>query len=100
MKNYKEQEKVTLGYSDIASVVARSPERAEAILFGADNKYYAYLVDWETEIPQYYNKVFECSSWLKIYDDEGLTLDLKGDSFEIYRAAEMGCIIRSLNLSK
>lgn len=94
MKNYKDYEKVFIGGSNIASLTLRSPIDATVLNFGEDNNYLAYVVDAEAEIGEHYKKVYECENWLKIYDDDGLVKEFKADKIEVYRAGEMGCIIR------
>ena len=64
------------------------------IHFGSDGVYSAYIVDQEAEIGEHYKKVYSFTDWLKIYDDEGLAFDVCGKEINIYRAAEMGCIIQ------
>lgn len=101
MKNYKEFRHVSLGDSDIATLIAvgggHNPEtgfiESKAISFGEDANYEAYLVMEPAEIGAHYKKVFECDSWLKIYDDYDRTLYIHGKHIEIYRAGMMGIII-------
>lgn len=99
MKNYKDFEKSYIGESDIASLVLCGFKKEEGVVtellhFGKDAAYMAYIVDEDTEIGGHYEKVAEFNSWLKIYDDYNLVKDFEGTVIEIYRAREMGCIIR------
>ena len=120
MKTYKECEVLDLGGSDIASLIVvgtkswsdyrqeqQSNENAEIVKiqmihFGGDGFYKAYLVEYSmVEIGEHYEKVFECYSWLKIYDDykcvfESLRFNPNFNKFEIYRAGNYGMIIRCL----
>lgn len=97
MKNYKDCEQVFIGSSDIASLTLRSPMEATILNFGEDGDYQAYIIDnKDVEIPSHYSLVTEFETWLKIYDDEELTQRFNADKIEIYRAGEMGCIIRLL----
>lgn len=48
----------------------------------------------ETKVPDHYEKVADGECWIKIYDDESLTLELNAHSIEVYRAGSLGCLIR------
>ena len=100
-------ERVYMGWSDIATLIAvgcgDQGIKAEPILFGEDSDYGAYLSGKETEIPDYYHKVFECDYWLRIYDDIECEFDTdryngEGERdyqhFTIYRAGSVGMIIQ------
>lgn len=118
MKTYKDYPKIDLGYSDIATLIAvgtmswdelREKSKNDPacsclkigeVGYGGDNIYDAYLVtDKNVEIGAHYEKVFECESWLKIYDDDTCVFksDYKYNHFEIYRAANYGTIIKCWN---
>lgn len=95
MKNYKEYAKQFIGCSDIAKLVYVSgDEQTGFIKFLADGSYYAYIVDDEASIPEYYNLIASGKSWLKIYDDDELAFAGHRGLWEIYRAGGFGCIIR------
>ena len=98
MKGYKEYEKKYIGMSDIANLIlagfSDNGLRLTALHFGMDNDYYAYIVDSDAEIGEYYTKVAEFRSWLRIYDDSFLTQEFNSDKINVYRAGEMGCIIQ------
>lgn len=86
-------------YSDIAELVYRTSHDEIGVLhFGGDASYMAHLIAGTTEVPSHYleNKVLDTdASWLWIYDDDDKTLDLwNAKGFEIYRAGEMGLLIR------
>jgi len=91
-KNYKEFEKVYLGYSDIAGIVARSYDRVEIVRFGSDGSYKAYLCE-NAEIGDHYKKVFEANDWVWFYDDHEKRLEVVGKTIEIWRSGEFGIII-------
>ena len=99
MKNYKEFGKTYIGTSDLAGLVLRGcscdggPELQE-LHFGKDAAYDAYIVDGETEIPAHYWHVATFRRWMRIYDDTQLTKTLRAERIEVYRAGEMGCIIK------
>ena len=88
--------KINLGSSDMASLVLRSGSHLELLNFGIDDCYSAWYVDEsDIEIPSHYTLVSTTKNWLNIYDDWSLVFAMRGD-FEIYRAGEMGCIIRKI----
>lgn len=98
MKNYKDYEKKFIGASDIAALIlvgcGESGLKTSHLDFGTDGRYSAYIVDQDAQIAEHYKKVDSFTSWLKIYDDEELTFAAYGKEIDIYRAAEMGCIIK------
>lgn len=91
--NYKSVIK-SIGSSDIASLTLRFPTSVEMLHFGEDNSYKAYIITEETEVPSHYTKVAGGTHWLKIYDDEELAIEFKANNIEVYRAGEMGCLIK------
>ncbi len=95
---YKNFEKIQIGCSDIASLVARASDSLSEIHFGQDGYYHAYeCFGDDVEIGAHYRKVFSGSTWLTIYDDLRVTYQVHSPNgfskVDIYRAAEMGCII-------
>lgn len=110
MKTYRECPIVNLGGSDIATLIVvgcgewdkkrHSCLKLEEIHYDSDGWYQAYLVtEKDVEIGSHYEKVYECTSWLKIYDDDTCVFksDFKYNRFEIYRAANFGTIIKCWN---
>lgn len=101
MRDYHDYEKKFIGSSDIAALIVVAPTKeglsSKIIEFGEDGNYRAYIVDGEAEIESHYELVFECKSWLKIYDDEELTFKESGSRFKIFRAGDFGCIIQKLD---
>lgn len=93
--NYKEFKKVHIGTSDIAALTLRSVCDVANLSFGGDNSYYAYECFGEVEIPERYNLVFEGKTWLRIYDDNGLSYikHKHGQTVKIYRCGDYDCII-------
>ena len=90
---------VPAGSSDIASLIYRTGNgETGEITFGEDNTYSARLIAGDTEVPEHYkqNKILDTDApWLWLYDDDGKTLDLwNAKGFEVYRAGEMGLLIR------
>lgn len=98
-KNYKDCEKIPMGYSDIAVLVlvgCREGQGAvtELLNFGSDGDYSAYIALEDTEIGEHYNKVTSFNSWLKIYDDADRIIMLYAQTINIYRAGDFGTIIQ------
>lgn len=105
MKSYKDFRKDYIGFSDIASLIlvgcGENGLKLQELHFGGDGTYKAYVVkEKDVEIGEHYKKVADFSSWLKIYDDEGLSYRVDADYIVVYRAAEMGCIIHAYNNEK
>ena len=101
MKSYREYERVYIGSSDIATltVVALREDGeplAQTLDFDIDSNYFAYLVDGEAKIGDHYKLVQCCKFWMKVFDDQELTLDLHSPTIKVYRAGECGCIIQTL----
>lgn len=99
MKNYKEFEQESIGYSDIATLILVGCDenglKTGQLSFGGDGRYEAYIVtEPDAEIGSHYNKVTTFNHWLKIYDDDGLTYRVDAKEINIYRAGEFGCIIQ------
>lgn len=93
-RSYKEAEKKYIGSSDCARLILDGSDRVEHLMFGEDGSYDAYVIDEGYEIGEHYVRCAEFSGWLKIYDDEGLTAKFYGDTIEVYRAGQFGCIIK------
>lgn len=101
--HYRYSPRAIIGSSEIAALIAvgcgEKDIKTAAINYGGDCSYMAYLCDERTEIPDYYRPVFTCDSWLKIYDDTGLSFnsdDYTGgyNRFTIYRSGDYGTIIK------
>ena len=102
MKSYKEYKKVYIGSSDIATltIVAlrdNGEPLAQTLDFAIDSNYFAYIVDDKAQIGDHYKLVQTCRYWMKVFDDQELTLDLHAQTIKIYRAGDCGCIIQTLN---
>ena len=101
MKNYREYDKVYIGSSDIASLTIVAPRDngdplAQTLDFGIDADYFAYIVDSNAYIGDHYKLVQCCKYWMKVFDDQELTLDLHAPTIKVYRAGDCGCIIQKL----
>lgn len=107
LNDYHSCEKIGIGESDYAALIAvgcgKDGLEVSEIYYEEDGYYCAYLCGEETEIPPYYLKVFECRSWLKIYDDTGLSFESdlhfnpfgpRPNHFAIYRSGSYGTIIK------
>lgn len=76
------------GSSDIATLTlvgidAETKKVTAALLpFGADSVYRCTLVTGKDALPEYYKKKNSFSHWLKVYDDDGLVLDITLDAEE------------------
>ena len=102
MKTYKEYGKITLGYSDIASLTlvgikGKKELTSEILQFGSDGNYSAYIVPENTEIPEHYKEISAFTDWLRIYDDDSKVADLSADEIKIFRAGNFGMIIQIIN---
>lgn len=102
MKSYKDYEKVSIGYSDISALILAGLMHdgtlmTDALYFGEDGSYNAYLVDENAEIGEHYKLVKIFHHWLRIYDDEEMAREINGGEIRIYRAGEFGCIIQVIN---
>lgn len=89
---------LSAGLSDIASLIYRTgnPTEIGEIAFGEDGSYKAYLIVGDTEVPVHYSLVLDTQEpWLWLYDDDEKVLDLENQAgFQVYRAGEMGLLIR------
>lgn len=112
-KEYKDYEKINIGDSDYASLILVGPlkqgERlgvlgSTILPFGEDNNYNAYNVvrseDEIVHIGEHYEKKASFYKWMKIYDDSGYVRCFVGDTINVYRAGEKGCIIETVNPHK
>lgn len=104
MKNYKDFKKIVIGGSDIAALVlvgcTEEGVESHMLNFGQDDSYRAYIVDETAEIGSHYKKVAHFGYWMKVYDDEGLVRYFKAKEINVYRAAEMGCVIQLIKEEK
>ena len=98
-RDHHSYDKIYIGDSDCAFLtlvgVKENHGAASSILnYGEDGDYYAYLVDEDTEIPESYEYIDHFVSWLKIYDDNGLTAEFSGKMIAVYRRGMRGTIIQ------
>lgn len=98
MKHYKDFDKICIGGSDAARLIADSPSNIGRIRFVEDGAYSAYECFGDVAIGSHYTKVFSCTHWLAIYDDGGLAykkheMDTGYHHVDIYRSGDYGCII-------
>lgn len=99
MKDYHAYKTVSLGGSDVATLIIAGCNDegvvAKTLQFGYDGDYCAYLVDENAEIGSPYTLEGTFLSWLTIYDDDSLVLHLHAREIKVYRAGEYGCIIQT-----
>lgn len=102
MKTYRNFKKVNIGQSDIAALtLVGCNEKSETglvsklLYFGEDGEYSAYIVtDPYIEIGGHYQKIASFSHWLRIYDDDEKTYEIKAKKIIVYRSGSFGCIIK------
>jgi hypothetical protein len=95
-KKHYDCELADIGFSDIASLTLRSCDKVGILRFCEDDSYCAWIADDFCEIPEHYNLVFECGTWLYIYDDNGLAWKTEENytAIKVYRSGGYGCIIQ------
>lgn len=101
--NYKRYS-IRLGESDIAGLIlagctndSRTGKEAKYLEFGGDGSYRAWLCDNSVTVPDHYDRVAIFHTWLKVYDDQGVTVYIYagGDvPIHVYRAGVYGCLIK------
>lgn len=92
--SYKDKT-VSLGYSDIASLVLRSWDQLIEMNMHIDSTYCAYIIGEDDEVPSHYKLAHTFTSWLTIYDDEKARFKLYADKIEVYRAGDCGVLIKT-----
>lgn len=97
--NYHDTPTLALGCSDIARLTLVDARDAYSLRFCGDGSYRAHLlIGDDKSVPAHYRLVMEAKSWLKVFDDNVLIADLRtqhlNDTIEVYRAGEMGCLIK------
>lgn len=98
MKNYKGKT-INLGISDIGNIIISAPiigneDYVATLHFTEDGSYKAYLLEKDMQVPEHYRKVMDITSWIKIYDDDGIVFEARCSKIEIYRAGTFGVIIK------
>ncbi len=94
MKDHHSYPKISLGGSDIASLILRAPGKLSALFMGEDGEYSAYVVDGEALIPEWYTQVFECEGWLWVFDDDRRTARFTGKLIRVFRSGAFGIIVQ------
>lgn len=97
--DYKEFDKVHLGFSDIAAlkVVGCDHERgleSNIVNMGSDGEYEAYYCN-NAIVGGHYKKVYSVDGWIEFYDDYKKTFQEFG-KFDIYRAGDFGIVINKI----
>lgn len=102
MRTYKDFAKTFIGGSDVATLImvgcSENGLITEALNFGEDGDYSAYIVTEDVEIESHYAKAATFNHWLKIYDDDGLAYRVDAKEINVYRAGKFGCIIQTINM--
>ena len=103
---YKENT-ISLGSSDVAALTVTGLEPSTYVITSGiiklqtDGSYNAYLVkDFsKDQIPSHYEKILSFSTWIHIYDDDGLVYKSKNSkaNYDIYRAGLQGILINEYN---
>lgn len=100
-KQYNEFPRRSIGSSDIATLtlVGMTADHltTEFLYFGEDGSYSAYIIgERDVEIGSHYELVASFRRWMTIYDDNSCTATFHGDSINVYRAGDYGCIIQCI----
>lgn len=99
-KSYREFDKATIGESESATLLMCGPlQSGEAsavkLCFREDSLYSAYIVTgFDVDVGAHYSLVAVFKSWLRIYDDFGISFKAEADQIEVYRAGDFGCVIK------
>lgn len=83
-----------LGYSDMADLLLRFPDKVEHLHFEEDGSYKTFIITEETEVPEDYKMVASGTYWLKVYDDTSMTLDIQAPKIEVYQKGQRACLIK------
>lgn len=100
-KQYKDFPQRCIGSSDIASLtlvgMTADGLTAKFLHFGEDGSYEAYIIgEADVEIGAHYELVASFRYWMNIFDDSSCTASFRGDSINIYRSGNYGCIIQCI----
>ena len=101
MRSYKSYESSYIGDSDIAALIlvgmANGDLQPKVLNFGEDGRYSAYIVDEDAEIGSHYEKQYEFTTWMTIYDDDTCVHTYHAEKIIVYRAGDFGCIIQLIH---
>lgn len=101
MKSYKSYESSYIGDSDIAALIlvgiANGDLQPKVLNFGEDGRYSAYIVDEDAEIGSHYQKQYEFTHWMTIYDDDTCVRTYHAKKIVVYRAGNFGCVIQLIH---
>ena len=102
---HHDYEKVYIGSSDSArlKVIHRVGDYVSKsyLNFGEDGDYKAYVVDEKCTIPDTYELrcAFE-GGCVDLFDDEGYNIHIEGETVQIYRRGDFGCIIKIIGFKE
>lgn len=85
---------VSLGYSDIATLILSSVYSLERLSLGGDGYYRVHIIDERTPAPEHYTLHSKHRYWLKVYDDRECMLHIDAKNIRVYRAGDYGILIR------
>jgi len=99
MKKYTRK---CIGESQFGALILCGCKKAgmdvEQLTFPDKGRYTAIIVDELAVIGSQYQMVTEFNNWLKIYDDEGLSLFLSGKKIIIYKEPRGECLIKVVHM--
>lgn len=98
-------EKVFIGGSDRARlrVIHRVGDYVlkSYLNFGEVGEYEAYIVDEKCTIPDTYELRYSFEGgYVDLFDDEGYNVYIKGETVQIYRRGNLGCIIKIIGFKE
>lgn len=92
------QSKKCIGRSQFATLILAGNKGngmcLEQLRFSNKGRYHAAIVDANESISSQYEQIAEFYNWLKVYDDEGISLFLRGEKIIIYKNPVDSCIIK------
>lgn len=102
---HHDYEKVFIGSSDSArlKVIHRVGGYVSKsyLNFGEDGEYEAYIVDEKCTIPDTYELRYSFEGgYVDLFDDEGYNVYIKGETVQIYRRGNFGCIIKIIGFKE
>lgn len=86
---------ISLGKSDIASLVLRSKNKVEILKLGENGVYIAWIIQ-DIKAPENYKMLTEFKDFLWIYDDLERVARIVSQTIEVYRSGPRDVLIRLL----
>lgn len=102
---HHDYEKVFIGSSDSArlEVIHRAGDYVSKsyLNFGEDGEYEAYIVDEKCKIPDTYELRYSFEGgYVDLFDDGGYNVYIEGETVQIYRRGDFGCIIKIIGFKE